>query len=32
MSEAERDGYVREFAMAKKALREMHERGITVLP
>lgn len=32
MSEEERDGYEREFEMAKKVLREMHRRGITVLP
>lgn len=32
MSEAERDGYKREFANAKIVLKEMHRRGITVLP
>ena len=32
MSEAERDGYEREFEKAKTVLSEMHQRGITVLP
>ena len=32
MSDAERQGYEREFANAKRVLHEMHERGITILP
>ena len=32
MSEAEKDGYRREFQNAKVVLAEMHRRGITVLP